>query len=106
VYLINKYLPKVVENPNDYKSWHFLAYAALIGGQAFEHGMLCFPHNLEHPLSAINFEIPHGLGLAVVFPPCLKLVYPYKPQTIAHVLKPMMPHLKGVAEEAQEVADL
>jgi len=60
------------ENPDDYESRANLAWAATLafnGISGVGQGMGDWAsHGIEHSLSAVNPDIPHGAGLGVIFP--------------------------------------
>ncbi len=104
--LVAEYLPKAaadLENP-EYR--YYLLYASLLGGVGFDNGLLHFTHALEHPLSAVKPELSHGLGLAMLLPAVIKAIYPAKAATLADILEPIAPGLKGTPDEAQKAAEL
>ncbi len=101
-----KYLPVVLSNPKDLTARYFLLYASALAGMSFDNSLLHLTHALEHPLSAMKPEIPHGLGLATLLPAVLKATYPYAPKAIAEVYSPIVPDLKGLPSEADKVAIL
>lgn len=104
--LVAKYLPKAaadLENP-EYR--YYLLYASLLGGVGFDNGLLHYTHALEHPLSAVKPELSHGLGLAMLLPAVIKTIYPAKAATLADILEPIAPGLKGTADEAEKAAEL
>ncbi len=104
--LVAQYLPKAaadLENP-EYR--YYLLYASLLGGVGFDNGLLHFTHALEHPLSAVKPELSHGLGLAMLLPAVIKAIYPAKAATLADILEPIAPGLKGTPDEAQKAAEL
>ena len=103
--LVAKYLPKAIANPEDLEARYFLAYAALMGGVSFDNGLLHYTHALEHPLSAVKPELAHGLGLAILLPAVVKAIYKDKSATLADILAPIVPDLKGMPDEAQKAAD-
>lgn len=103
--LVAKYLPKAIANPEDLEARYFLAYAAMMGGVSFDNGLLHYTHALEHPLSAVKPELAHGLGLAILLPAVVKSIYPKKSATLADILAPIVPDLKGEVSEAQKAAD-
>jgi alcohol dehydrogenase class IV len=104
VQLIAKYLPAVLSDPKDLTARYFLLYASALAGISFDNSMLHLTHALEHPLSAMKPEIPHGLGLATILPSVLKATYPYASDALAEVYSPIVPDLKGLPSEADEVA--
>ena len=105
MHLIAKYLPIALENPDDLTARYWLAYAAMIAGTSFDNGLLHFTHALEHPLSGVKPELSHGLGLAVLLPAIIKVIYPATGAILADLLTPMVPGLTGAAEEAEKAGD-
>ncbi len=103
--LVAKYLPLALKNPDDLEARYFLMYAALLGGICFDNGLLHYTHALEHPLSAVKHDLSHGLGLAILLPSVIKTIYPDKAATLADILEPIAPNLKGEASEAQKAAE-
>lgn len=78
--LINN-LPKVLKNKKDYDAWAEImwignvAHNGILGrGKRDDWGS----HNIEHQLSA-HYDIPHGAGLAIIFPAWMKYVWKEKP---------------------------
>ncbi len=104
VALVAEYLPKALKDLNDVEARYFLAYAALIAGISFDNGLLHYTHALEHPLSGVNPNLTHGLGLAMLLPAVVKNIYPVKGATLADVLKPIAPELTGATAEADKAA--
>ena len=104
VKLVSEYLPVALKDPANLEARYFLAYAALIAGISFDNGLLHYTHALEHPLSGVNPNLTHGLGLAMLLPAVIKNIYTAKPATLADVLAPIVPGLTGCACEAEKVA--
>lgn len=102
--LVAKYLPRATADPDDLKARYCLAYASMIAGTAFDNGMLHFTHALEHPLSGVKPELSHGLGLSMLLPAIIEECYPACAATLASILRPLMPDLKGTPEEAHKAA--
>ncbi len=102
--LVAKYLPLATKNPDDLEARYFLMYAALLGGICFDNGLLHYTHALEHPLSAVKHDLSHGLGLAILLPSVIETIYPDKAATLADILEPIAPNLKGEAGEAKQAA--
>ena len=101
---VAKYLPKANENPDDLEARYYLAYAAMMGGVCFDNGLLHYTHALEHPLSAVKHELAHGLGLAMLLPAVIKVIYKDRPHILADILSPIVPGLSGNPEEAEKAA--
>ena len=104
VKLIVKYLPAALNDPNNIVARYYLLYASAIAGISFDNALLHLTHALEHPISAVKPEVPHGLGLAVLLPAVVKHIYPYEAETLASIYEPLVPNLKGVPGEAEYVA--
>lgn len=102
--LVAKYLPQVLENPESVTARYFLLYASAIAGISFDNGLLHFTHALEHPLSGIKPDLPHGLGLSMLLPAVVKHIYPAVPEVLAAIYQPIVPGLKGVPAEAAQCA--
>src|SRR5574344_1372565 len=102
--LVAKYLPKAIKNPEDLEARYFLAYAAMMGGVSFDNGLLHYTHALEHPLSAVKPDLSHGLGLAILLPAVIETIYKDRPSTLADILAPIVPGLKGEASEAKKAS--
>ena len=103
--LVAKYLPKAIANPEDLEARYFLAYAAMMGGVSFDNGLLHYTHALEHPLSAVKPDLSHGLGLAILLPAVIKTIYKDRAATLADILAPIVPELKGTPDEAEKAAE-
>ena len=102
--LVAKYLPLAINNPEDLNARYFLLYASLLGGVGFDNGLLHYTHALEHPLSAIKPDLSHGLGLAMLLPSVINCIYKDKAATLADILEPIVPGLKGEPDEAEKAA--
>lgn len=103
--LVAKYLPKAIANPEDLEARYFLCYAAMMGGVSFDNGLLHYTHALEHPLSAVKPDLSHGFGLAILLPSVIKTIYKDKAATLADILAPIVPDLKGDVSEAEKAAN-
>ncbi|WP_028584533.1 iron-containing alcohol dehydrogenase [Desulfogranum mediterraneum] len=104
VRLVAKYLPIILQNPEDLTARYYLLYASMIAGVSFDNGLLHFTHALEHPLSAVKPELAHGLGLAMLLPSVVKNIYTVKSAVLADILAPIVPALTGDAGEAEQAA--
>ncbi len=80
--------PRAMANPEDYDARANVEWAAT---QA--HNGLCgcgrvedwTSHAMEHEISAVHPEVPHGAGLAVVFPAWMSFMAHYKPEKVAQL---------------------
>ncbi len=102
--LIARYLPQALAHPDDLTARYYLLYASAIAGICFDNALLHLTHALEHPLSAVKPELPHGLGLAMLLPAVIKHVYPAVPEALATIYHPIVPELGGVPGEAEIAA--
>lgn len=106
VRLVAKYLPVVMEKPEDLEARYYLLYASLIAGICFDNGLLHITHALEHPLSGVKKDITHGLGLGILLPGVIKQIYPEVPEILAEILSPISNDLKGEGSEAEKAAGI
>lgn len=104
VRLVTHYLPEVLSNPGDLRARYYLLYASMIAGICFDNGLLHLTHALEHPLSAVKPELPHGLGLSMILPAVIKYTYPAMPEILAAIYAPVVPGLHGEPGEAEQCA--
>jgi len=76
-------IDKLIENPNDYQARANFAWSSTIALNGMTAVALgggeWTTHAIEHALSAINPQIAHAEGLAVMFPAWIKYVYDAKP---------------------------
>lgn len=102
---VAKYLPKALQNPDDFEARYYLAYAAMLGGVCFDNGLLHYTHALEHPLSAVKHELSHGLGLAMLLPAVIENIFEAKKETLVHILAAIAPNmtLNTTKEEANQM---
>ena len=97
--LVHKYLPMALQNPEDLEARYYLAYAAMIAGVCFDNGMLHYTHALEHPLSGVKPELAHGLGLSMLLPSVINVIYKDRAHILADILAPINPGLAGEASD-------
>ncbi|WP_370519588.1 iron-containing alcohol dehydrogenase [Thermococcus sp. JdF3] len=102
--LIFNYLPEALNHPDNLQARYALLYASAIAGISFDNGLLHFTHALEHPLSAVKPDLPHGLGLAMLLPAVIRHIYPATAKVLAEVYRPLVPEAKGVPGEVELVA--
>lgn len=100
--LVAKYLPIAIKEPENLTARYFLLYASLIAGTSFDNGLLHYTHALEHPLSAVRPDLTHGLGLSMLLPAVVKEIYPVSGEVLAEIFEPILPGLKGTADEADK----
>lgn len=103
--LVAKYLPLAEKNPSDLNARYFLTYASIIGGIAFDNGLLHFTHALEHPLSGVKSDVIHGHGLALLLPAVVKQIYHSRGKVLADIFSPIVPGLTGAIDEVEKAAN-
>ncbi len=99
---ITTYLPKTLENPGNLEYRYWLLYASMIAGISIDHGVTHLGHGLEHVLSALNPDLPHGAGLAILYKVLIKIFYTYDPSTMSILLRPLHEELKPSREYSGE----
>ncbi len=103
VRLVVYYLPQALMHPCDLVARYYLLYASAVAGIAFDNARLHITHALEHPLSALNPDLSHGLGLALLLPHVVSVIYPAVGSTLAYVLEPIVGSLMGYPAEEETV---
>ncbi len=104
VRLIARYLPKAVENPSDLEARYWLLYASMLAGIAIDLGRTHLVHAIEHALSGLKPELPHGAGLAIIGPKIVELTYRAQPEKLWRLLRHIDPELEPVEEHAGRAA--
>lgn len=102
--LVAQFLPAALKDPADLTARYYLLYASMLAGVSFDNGMLHYTHALEHPLSAVKPDLPHGLGLSMLLPAVIRQIYPERAVVLADILSPLVPGLQGVPAEAETAA--
>ena len=82
-----KEVPKVIANPNDYEARANIMWAGMIAhnnvvGVGREQDWAS--HGIEHELSGL-YDVPHGAGLAVIFPAWMTYVYKHDVNRFAQI---------------------
>ncbi len=101
VKLVATYLPRAVENPKDLEARYWLLYASSLAGIAIDHGRVHIVHAVEHGLSGVKPELPHGAGLGIVGPLFVPYMYRAKPSTMARILRVLDPELEPREEHGE-----
>jgi alcohol dehydrogenase len=97
------YLPTALRQPDNLTARYWLMYASAIAGMGCDLGLLHITHSLEHAMSAVNADIPHGEGLGILLPAMVREIYPAVPEVLAEILAPIVPGLAGLPGEADAV---
>ncbi|KUJ68990.1 iron-containing alcohol dehydrogenase [Streptomyces albus subsp. albus] len=76
--LIHDHLPLVAAGNTGPKTREAMALAALLGGVNVACASTCLPHRLQQAMGAVRrIEVPHGRGLALLYPAWLRTVQPH-----------------------------
>eukprot|EP00766_Chilomastix_caulleryi_P003304 gnl/Chilomastix_caulleri/437.p1 GENE.gnl/Chilomastix_caulleri/437~~gnl/Chilomastix_caulleri/437.p1 ORF type:complete len:412 (+),score=153.06 gnl/Chilomastix_caulleri/437:95-1330(+) len=105
IYLVAKYLPVALAEPENLRARYWLAYAAAVAGMCFDEGALHITHALEHTLSAAIPDLTHGLGLSLLQPGVLRHIWPGSYKILKGIMAPLLGVIEGVPEEAELVAN-
>lgn len=76
---IVKWLPRAIEDVNDFEARENLALASNFAGKAFADATVHVGHAIAHSLG-VNFHIPHGVGCALTTPAIIEYMTPACPQ--------------------------
>ncbi|SDL10062.1 alcohol dehydrogenase [Maridesulfovibrio ferrireducens] len=79
VHLITNYLPMAIEQSDNIEARTVMAWASTAAGMCETLSRCISHHSLEHALSAMYPELPHGLGLAKLSLPYFKRLIPGSP---------------------------
>jgi alcohol dehydrogenase YqhD (iron-dependent ADH family) len=96
--------PRVLENPNDYDARETIMYCSTMAlngmiNMGVQGDWAC--HAIEHEISAV-YDIPHGGGLAIVFPNWMEHVVDAGPERFAQLATRVF----GVSAEGKDVKQL
>ncbi|MHC1712288.1 MAG: iron-containing alcohol dehydrogenase [Solidesulfovibrio sp.] len=104
VRLTTTYLTTAISQPGNLTARYWLMYASAIAGLSFDQGLLHITHALEHAMSTLNADIPHGQGLGILLPATIREIYPAVPEVLAEILAPIAPELRGIPGEGELAA--
>lgn len=98
--------PKVMDDPNNYELRETLMLSGTIGLNGFlsmgSEGDWA-THNLEHAVSAV-YDIPHGAGLAILFPNWMKYTKHVNPERFARLAIKVF-NVDSAGKTTVEIAD-
>jgi alcohol dehydrogenase len=63
---IGKYLARAVKDGNDIEAREHVAFANTLSGHVMELGACSSEHSMEHAMSAMHHDLPHGAGLIMI----------------------------------------
>ncbi|MCD6300646.1 MAG: iron-containing alcohol dehydrogenase, partial [Staphylothermus sp.] len=99
---IKAWLPKALDNPQDLEARYWLLYASMLAGIDIDASATHIIHAIEHAISGLKPEIPHGAGLAILGPRSIYHTHKAVPQESARVLRQIDPTIKPVAKDAEK----
>lgn len=107
MFLVVKYLPQAVNNPDDLEARERMMVASALGGWVLNNGGTHFGHSLAHVIGA-KMHLPHGMACAYALP--VTLVYtakvePKKVREIGNILNVNFPTNATNTEIGNYVAD-
>ncbi len=97
--LIGKYLPTVMNNPDDREARFYLANAACMAGAAFSNSGVGLIHALGHALGGVC-QVPHGIAMNIMLPYGLEFNLPAVGEIIGELLLPLVGPERYVATPA------
>ncbi len=103
-HLVFKYLPILIEDPKNIEARKWLLYASMLAGIAIDCSVTHITHLLEHAISALKPEVPHGLGLALIAPAVMEVIYPAVSDKLNALFEPINPphDPKGFSERVKK----
>lgn len=104
--MVVEFLPKVIKEPKNELYRYYLHYASALGGIGIDNSAVHLTHNMEHPLSAIKQELPHGLGLAILLPAVLKEIYESCWEILVDIYAPLLPSNIKWGSDLSKEADI
>ncbi|WP_414839238.1 iron-containing alcohol dehydrogenase [Carnobacterium sp. TMP28] len=107
MFLVVKYLPQAVNNPEDLEARERMMVASALGGWVLNNGGTHFGHSLAHVVGA-KMHIPHGMACAYALPVTLLYtaeVEPKKVREIGNILDVEFPNNATNEEIGHYVAD-
>ncbi len=98
--IISRRLADAIREPADIGARTDLLYAAAIAGIAIDNSVTHIVHVLEHVVSGLNPEVPHGAGLAMLGPRSMRYTHAAMPEESARVLRALDPGISPSREDA------
>jgi len=102
MFKIFEYLPRAYIDGSDLEARYWLLYASLLGGICIDNSRTHIVHAVEHAISGLRPDIPHGLGLAVIGPRLIGYVYSKVPDKFL-IFREFIPDLKLRSDEHRRV---
>ncbi len=97
---IVEHLPLATLALRDINHRYWLQYASMLAGIAIDHGFTYIIHAIEHGLSGVNPKLEHGIGLGIIGPHMIKLIYKAMPEDTSKILRFINPKLRPRSEDA------
>lgn len=84
MFLVVKYLPEAVNNPDDLEARERMMVASALGGWLLNNGGTHLGHSLAHVVGA-KMHIPHGMACAYALPATLVFTAEVKPKKVREI---------------------
>ena len=75
--IIQKFLPKCINNGLDKSAREKMSYAALLGGVSVANASTCLPHRMQQAMGGV-IDVSHGKGLSTLYKSWFKIAYPFR----------------------------
>ncbi len=99
--IIRFVLPEAIRDLSNIVHRSRLLYASMIAGICIDLSGTHLNHLLEHPISGLHPEIPHGAGLAMLGPMVVYYTHKALPEISTHMLKPLDPGIRPVSGDCE-----
>ena len=99
--LITKYLPVAVENGSDLEARTQVALANTLAGLVESTSSCTSEHSMEHALSAVHPDLPHGAGLIMLSEAYFSFFQDKAPDKLISIAKAMGADISSVPEKEQ-----
>jgi len=102
VKLIKSWLPKVLDNLKDLEGRYWLLYSSMLTGIVEDASSTHIIHVIEHAVSGLKPEVPHGSGLAILGSRSAYYIHKAFPDESAKILRQIDPTIKPITEDAEK----
>ena len=97
--IIQEYLPKALENPNDMEARSKMAWADTLGGFTNSNAGVTLPHGLGMQVGGHAPHVSHGQALAIIYPEFTRYTYKWAVEKFARVGRILNPALNELSDE-------
>ncbi|MEZ0394702.1 MAG: iron-containing alcohol dehydrogenase [Desulfurococcaceae archaeon] len=99
--IIASTLPLAVKDLGNLQLRSRLLYASMLAGISIDLASTHINHAIEHALSGLKPELPHGAGLAMLGPRVVYYTHKARPAESASIVRHVNPYVKPIAEDAE-----